>query len=615
MITRIILLFIFFLPCNYLYTQAKDTPIRQSPDFKLLYELSGKNLNFSSIVSEDNIINLTDKLEKLSKENKDENTLFEIGQIKVNAYCLKGDIGLAINKAKQLYNDALKTNSNLGMALALQAIGNTYTHSNQSMNALVTLKEAADLLKKEDNDHIKIRLYLQIIEVCNELNDMSTMRIYLTMIKALPKYEEIVKSVYYKFYILGYEALYQIKMRDAIQAASTLKEMHNYIAEEELYKRWYYWIMCHYSELESDHKKALVYIDSTLDVVRRTGNLNEYRIVVIEKANLLETMDMDSLACEMYIKASNLTDTLNMERYSRQIEMLHTTYLADKLKMENSSLHSRMLTWIVSGCILLLLGGLLLYIIIRRKNNQLQLSRNKLLALREETTASIQSKSMFLSNMSHEIRTPLNGIVGFSDILTSNEDIDAETKQQCGDNIRQNADLLLKLIRDVMDFSNLKTNGLKFSFETRNVVNLCQTVIETVDKVKQTNAALHFIPALKSLELYTDYDRLQQVLINLLVNATKFTKSGDITLRLSIDENSHEAIFMVEDTGCGIPLEKQPHIFERFEKLHEGVQGAGLGLSICQQIVERFGGRIWIDSTYTLGARFIFTHPLPDKTN
>ena len=77
-------------------------------------------------------------------------------------------------------------------------------------------------------------------------------------------------------------------------------------------------------------------------------------------------------------------------------------------------------------------------------------------------------------------------------------------------------------------------------------------------------------------------------------------------LKLDRDEERQEAIFAIEDTGCGIPLEKQPHIFERFEKLHEGVQGAGLGLSICQLIIENIGGKIWIDSSYTLSLIHIY---------
>lgn len=199
------------------------------------------------------------------------------------------------------------------------------------------------------------------------------------------------------------------------------------------------------------------------------------------------------------------------------------------------------------------------------KNKVLIVSRNKLQVVREETTRSIQSKSMFLSNMSHELRTPLNAIVGFSGILVNCEDMDADTKRQCGASIQQNADLLLKLIKDVMDLSELNINEIRYTCNTYNVVNICRMVVDTVDKVKQTSAVIQFCSSVDELSLYTDSGRLQQVLINLLINATKFTKEGNIILRLAVDTEKQEAVFMVEDTGCGIPLEKQPNIFGRFE--------------------------------------------------
>lgn len=108
----------------------------------------------------------------------------------------------------------------------------------------------------------------------------------------------------------------------------------------------------------------------------------------------------------------------------------------------------------------------------------------------------------------------------------------------------------------------------------------------------------------------TDVQRLQQVVINLLSNADKFTKEGTITLKLEPDTAGNVAVFSVTDTGCGIPLDKQKRVFERFEKLNEYVQGTGLGLSICKLTVEKWGGEIWIDPAYTDGARFMFTHPM-----
>lgn len=172
----------------------------------------------------------------------------------------------------------------------------------------------------------------------------------------------------------------------------------------------------------------------------------------------------------------------------------------------------------------------------------------------------------------------------------------------------------MKLINDITDLSSLERNKMNFTYSQYDAVEICRNVLNTVENVKQTTAALHFETDLDKLELITDAARLQQVLINLLINATKFTKEGTITLKLDISKDSQEAIFTIEDTGCGIPKEKQANIFKRFEKLHEGIQGAGLGLSICTLIAENIGGKLQLDPDYTEGARFIFTHPINPKT-
>lgn len=232
----------------------------------------------------------------------------------------------------------------------------------------------------------------------------------------------------------------------------------------------------------------------------------------------------------------------------------------------------------------------------------------ELIQAKEKAEESDRLKSAFLANMSHEIRTPLNALSGFSSLLTE-EGLDDDTRRQCNEVILQNSELLLKLINDVIDLSSLEFGKIQFSIGRYDVVSICRNVADTVSKIKQTQAEIYFTTELESMEIETDDSRLQQVLINLLINATKFTPQGSITLELK-KQSEQELLFSVTDTGCGIPKDKQAAIFQRFEKLNENAQGSGLGLSICQLIIEHIGGRIWIDPDYTGGSRFFFTHPL-----
>ena len=295
------------------------------------------------------------------------------------------------------------------------------------------------------------------------------------------------------------------------------------------------------------------------------------------------------------------------------LEDMREQYSIDELDLQNGMQQKKIwkLVFITILCLVVLLFVGLLYL--RRAERKLLFSREELQKAKRLAEESVRNKSVFLSNMSHEIKTPLNALAGFSEILIT-PGIDDEVRAQCNDVIRLNSDLLLHLVNDVVDVSCLDVANMRFSVVPHEVVALCRNVVEMLRNIKQTSAEMIFETELSALEMETDPCRLQQVLINLLVNATKFTKEGYITLTLRINEVGVPE-FMVTDTGCGIPLENQEAVFGRFEKLNEGIQGTGLGLSICKLIINRMGGDIRVDSTYSKGARFIFTHSLKQEEN
>ena len=262
--------------------------------------------------------------------------------------------------------------------------------------------------------------------------------------------------------------------------------------------------------------------------------------------------------------------------------------------------------------ILALLITLYYYLKTKRLKDQLEVSEVELLAAKERAEESDRLKSAFLANMSHEIRTPLNAIVGFSNVLVTGE-CSLEEEQKFVEVIQTNSDLLLRLIGDILDISRLETGKLKFTYEECEMVDLCHKVLATTSYSKKAGVDYVFQPVVESLIIKTDVQRLQQVLINLLSNANKFTDRGQITLDFQIDEKKGMVTFSVTDTGVGIPLEKQEKVFERFEKLDEYAQGTGLGLAICRITVGILGGKIWIDKDYRGGTRFLFTYPIKRK--
>ena len=240
---------------------------------------------------------------------------------------------------------------------------------------------------------------------------------------------------------------------------------------------------------------------------------------------------------------------------------------------------------------------------------ELKETESKLIDAKEKAETADRLKSAFLANMSHEIRTPLNSIVGFSDVLAvgGNTEEEQQTYYQI---IKTNSDLLLRLINDILDLSRLEANRVTLTWEECDVVQLCRQVVASVSVSRQSGNQFLFVSDYESFRMTTDIQRMQQVIINLMSNADKFTRKGQITLEFSVNEETEMAVFSVTDTGCGIPKEKQKLVFERFEKLNEYAQGTGLGLSICKLIVHKWKGDIWIDSEYTGGARFMFSHPL-----
>ena len=573
-----------------------------------LKRLIDSNIAYDSLAPMDSVIVWGQQISPiLEKDNKMELS-FSIRQLVVYLYSLRGDIGNAIDEAREMYEKAEPIKYDFGMALSSAAIGDAYFCSNMPEEAIASYKEAIrHPAASPENNYYKEMTILKLIQTLILKERTQEAEKYRKM---LSESKSIHSNQTLQFLTLATDVSYYIQKNELPNAHNCLLQAEQiYLSDKQpYYSTTYNYMQGRYNAAIGKHTLALQYYDNILTDIRQKMQSIIYLQIAYIKANLLIEMDHKKEAARLYEEISMITDSVIAPSYAHRINNLRASYEENRMKVENKAEFNRIfLGGIVIGIIVL---GVMIYLVIHivKQNKKIAESKIRMEQSRLNAENAMQSKSLFLSNMSHEIRTPLSALSGFSSLLTE-QALDEETRRQCGDIIQQNSDLLLKLINDVIDLSNLEIGNMKFNFNYCDAIAICNNVIDTVNKVKQTQAELRFNTSLPSLKLYTDDSRLQQLLINLLINATKFTPQGNITLEVQ-QESKDFALFSVTDTGCGIPLEKQSSIFNRFEKLNEGAQGTGLGLSICQLIIERIGGKIWIDPNYTTGCRFYFTHPI-----
>ncbi|MBX9189071.1 sensor histidine kinase [Bacteroides sp. K03] len=596
---------------GFLYSVPVYSVNNTSEHLADLQILIDNNLPYAKNITADSIILWEKELDPQLEKNKQYSSLFHLRQLVSSAYAIRGDITIAVDKAHTMYEKAKEMNYDKGIALSLRAIGDAYLGANMRQQAIDSYTEALNILNtSEDADHLKIHIFPNLILTLLKIRDTDKALTYLKQFEALFDKYPTTSTL---FYVSICRAYYYVAINQPDKALIYITQATKANSEHNnLYMRFVLnYLYASYYKQSSQYDLALEKYSNLTKEINPAYSPNQHIQLNLQQAQLLSKLGQTDKACLIYQTTNILQDSLDNLSYVRQINELRTIYQIDQMEIQNQQERNQTILW---GILVVLSLSILITVLIfhiRTENKRLRHSKEEQEKAQRHARNSIKTKSLFLSNMSHEIRTPLNALSGFSAILTD-DSIDNETRRQCNDIIQQNSELLLNLINDVIDLSNLDMTKLVFNFKKCDAVVICRNVIDTVKKVKQTQADVHFVTTLESLPLLTDDSRLQQLLINLLINATKFTTEGSITLEIQ-KESDDTAIFSVTDTGCGIPLENQNRIFNRFEKLNEGAQGTGLGLSICQLIVEQIGGKIWIDPEYTAGARFMFTHPIkPD---
>ncbi len=348
-------------------------------------------------------------------------------------------------------------------------------------------------------------------------------------------------------------------------------------------------------------------------------------ITSLSKAKLYEALDMYQPAADNYKKAYQSIKEIQERQIGYTLEKYIERYDYDKMKnekdkllltnanieLEKLTIQNQLTKQRTIGLILIfLLITISLIIYYRTHIKKHQLKEILLKQEKEKAEKAEYIKSLFLQNMSHEIRTPLNAIVGFNDLLNGGytNEIDPTERIDMVNMIKTNVELLQTLVNDVLDISKFESGTYKIDLIDVNVEQLCKTVIESIRCKVAPGVELILKCTPPNFIVRTDAQRLQQVISNFLSNACKYTTDGYIELEYRIIEQS--IMISVTDTGIGIQPEEMETIFQRFKMLNKNIKGTGLGLHICQLIAQLLKGNVYVDRSYTQGARFVLEIPI-----
>ena len=536
-------------------------------------------------------------------------TYFELERILIKSSLFRGEIRMAIAQSDQMYSKARALAYPFGNALALNAMGEVYSYTGRLREAGAAYEESLRLLDGMDGEDVHIRMLLvELIDYNLRIRNVNGASRYLARLNLYPEDRLSPLELAMRHISNASCQLFKGDLKAASHCLVQIGQLETQLIPE--IRQYLLIIDARYLVATGEHEAALTAYNDFLQTEYARINHNIYKEALLEKADLLVKMGNKEEAYGQYDKVFSYIKTSFEKNYPKEIDRLCTRFQADQLAYQNERDRIVSMRFYLAGIIVSVLFLIFLLVLGWKKIFRLKHSQMRQEAMKEKAVQAIQRKNMFLSNMSHEVRTPLNAIVGFSAVLTDeDESFDDESRREFSEIIKVNSFQLLKLINDILDFSDFENDNITFNIRTHDAVKLCNEVVETVMASRKLEVEMRFDTDLSVLMLDTDDARLRQVLINLLVNAAKFTEQGSIVLELKMAD-AGTALFSVTDTGCGILPEKQHLIFERFEKLNDFVQGSGLGLSICQLIVKYMNGKLWVDSGYTRGARFCFTHPL-----
>lgn len=553
----------------------------------------------------DSIAKWVNILKPVAQNSKYWEIYFNAQKLLINIYIYKKEYEYAFSEAMQMMEKATANNSLNGELASYQCLANIYHKTNRWKEEEKVLKKAYNLLPQIDRLGSQLNILFQLISFNKQRRNYADLKKYLDeakgvmneMIHQNPEMKEALSGQY--LYLEIYYTYLYLGIDNPALAKEHYEKGQTYITPQTHLPYWltYQNLGIEYFLYMKEYDAALALADSAMHFVRQYDfEESDYAREVNYKADALKAMGRYTEALPLYEKANLMQDSITNAVSNQQLEEIKDRYHLNQLQLEQAKLRSyiQLIILVVVGVVLILCVSYMLRI--NRIRKALQLSEKETKEATRKTEEANEMKNRFLSNMSHAIRVPLNNVVGFSQLMAVDTEIDEEMRKEYSDIIQQNTEALMLLVNNVLDLSRLEANMMKYQLMDYDVVQICNDAISAA-LMQNPNLSIHFQNNVEQHIIHTDCNRIMQMIISTLTG-TSATSQEKREIHFSLEKSGEILCFKVVNS----PLA---------DSKYDG-QEASLRHDINRLLLKHFGGTYQVMPDTAAGPTLLFTYPAID---
>lgn len=530
---------------------------------------------------------------------------FDAKRFQIDLYTYNGKYELAISESHKMQKRAQEKNSSRGLVAAYQCLSNAYIGSLRWDDGVKALEKAHKLLTDKDNPVVRISVATQLVSVTKSSGDNKKLFKYLqeleiilhSFIAANPSLVEgfydvfIFNEIFYSYYYLNIQQPQQA-YEHIIKGRKFLNE-NTYL----MYQVLYYDVNADYYQSIKEYPKAENYIDSTLLILKNDLS-SEYAEQLLKKAKVMVESGRSNLAYPIYQRALQMKDSIAAAISNIQMEQIKNTYDIKTLELKKTKLKNEMqLIGLVVIITILIVLFFFLFRIYRVKK-ALKKSEYEIRKATQTVKNLNEMKNRFLTSMSYNIRTPLNNVVGFSQLIASESNMQEEIRKEYSDIIHKSSEDLMELVNDVLDLSRLEAKMMKFQIQDCDMVTLCYDISNIACMRNEGNGInIQFSSEVKTQIVRTDSNRLAQALLTTLTYPQKCYEEREIQFILNYTSDFQQLCIRIINSPLADPA------------ISSQEKETSIKHDISRLLFEHFGGSYRIDTDAPKGRTIIITYP------